>query len=162
MIEAANTVLQTSQFVRPQAVQNSAVESFAANPDRVQKVPLAPFVSPYIHVDVNYNKAVLQLRNGDTGDVENQYPSPQTLEAQARYAAARQAAEQHQQDIQTQQQQPAPRQSGQQPQQQTVQQPVSQPTPEQKSAAAKAAQQYATFAAAAANGNSNAGVTVFA
>ena len=97
MIEAVNSVLQTAPFVRASSEQNSAVDSFAANPDRVQKVTqfaTAPYVSPYIHLDVNYDKAVIQLRNGETGDVENQFPSQPQLEAQARAAVRRQAAQQ--------------------------------------------------------------------
>lgn len=89
MIEAVNSVLQTAQFVRAQSEQASAVDSFAANPERVQKAPQAPYISPYIHVDINYNKAVLQLRNGETGDVENQFPTKSQMEAQARAAARR-------------------------------------------------------------------------
>lgn len=94
MIEAVNSVLQAAPFVRAHAEQTSVADSFAANPDRVQKAPqvLAPYISPYIHLDVNYDKAVIQLRNGETGDVEGQFPSEAALEQAARHNAAEQAA----------------------------------------------------------------------
>lgn len=87
MLEAVNSVLQTAPVARPQVEQQSTADSFAANPERVQKAPQAPFVSPYIFVDVSNNTAVLQIRNSDTGDVENQFPSEARLQAQARERA---------------------------------------------------------------------------
>ncbi len=93
MIEAVNSVLQTAPFVRGNSDQTSNAESLAANPDRVQRAaPRAPYISPYVFVDVNFDRAVLQLRNGETGDVVDQFPSEQQLEAQARQQAARDAA----------------------------------------------------------------------
>lgn len=60
------------------------MQSFAASELAVQTVarmPLAPYISPYIAVNNDYNKAVLQLRDSETGDVINQFPSEQTLQA---------------------------------------------------------------------------------
>ena len=80
MLEAVNSVLQTAPLTKGNNEQVSTVDSYAANPERTQRVaPQAPYVSPYVYVDVNYNKAVLQLRNGDTGDVEDQFPSEAAL-----------------------------------------------------------------------------------
>jgi hypothetical protein len=95
MIEAANSVLQTAPAVRTVAEQASSnLESFAANPARTQKVVIqAPYVSPYIAIDTDYNRAVLQLRNGETGDVTDQYPSRSRLQELAQIAA-REAAKQ--------------------------------------------------------------------
>ncbi len=87
MIEAVNSVIANASVLRGPAEQASAARSFAANPDRVQEVILAPYVSPYIHVDVNYDKAVLQIRDGDTGNVLKQFPSEAALEVQSRLAA---------------------------------------------------------------------------
>lgn len=84
MIEAVNSVLQTAPLIRATAEQMSASDSFAANPDRVQKIPQAPYISPYIHLDVD-NGAVLQLRDSDTGDVVQQIPSEATIEARHRF-----------------------------------------------------------------------------
>ena len=63
MIEAVNSVLSNSPITRIATEQQSVVSSFAANPDRVQVVAQAPYISPYIHVDVNFDKAVLQIRD---------------------------------------------------------------------------------------------------
>lgn len=156
MIEAVNSVLQTTQFVRASSEQVSTLDAFAANPDRVQKAPQAPFISPYIYLDVNYDKAVIQLRNGETGDVENQFPSSTQLEAQARFAARR--------EVQSQTPQPTttPKQSS----GESVPVVTHSTTGDEGSAqqtATLTAQHQAAFAAAAQSGNSNAGhVTLFA
>jgi hypothetical protein len=158
MLEAVHAVLQSAPAVRPQAEQVSTAESFAANPDRVQKAPplQAPYVSPYIFVDVALNKAVTQIRNGETGDVVGQFPTEASLRARA--SAAQQAEA------------PAPQaaalarevDSAQAFVQNTAPPPVERGSTNVSSAAATA-QQQAAFAAAARAGNSNAGtVTLFA
>lgn len=158
MIEAVNSVLQTAPFVRASNEQVSTVDSLAANPERVQRAPQAPqapFVSPFIHVDVNLNKAVIQLRNGETGDVEDQFPSNAALEARARQAARQQA--------QSQQEAIAAPQSQEQSAQAFVQQTSPDSGRSAESTNAVTAQQQAAFAAAAQSGNSNAGnVTLLA
>lgn len=149
MLEAVNSVLQTAPLARANAEQASVVDSFAANPERVQRAaPQAPYISPYIFLDVNYDKAVIQLRNGDTGDVEDQFPSEAALQAAARQAARRQVT--------------------------TEQQVAAQAAPSRGADSAQAAvqkaqsssitpQQQAAFQAAASSGNANAGnVTLFA
>lgn len=93
MIEAVNSVLASSTAVRGVAEQVSTARSFAANPDRVQEVAKAPYVSPYIRVDVNFDKAVLQVRDSDTGDVLRQYPSESQLQAYRRAQAAQSRAQ---------------------------------------------------------------------
>lgn len=160
MLEAVNSVLQTAPFVRPQAEQTAPVNSFAANPERVQQAaPQAPFVSPYIFVNVNFDKAVIQLRNGETGDVEDQFPSDAALEARARQAAVREATQQA-----AAQQSAAPPARRPQSAQESVQQATQQTQQaQQQQRAAITSQQQAAFAAAARAGNSNAGnTTVFA
>lgn len=155
MLEAVNSVLQTAPFVRQNNEQISTADSFAANPERTQRAaPQAPFVSPYIFVDVNFDKAVIQLRNGETGDVEDQFPSQAALEAAARQAASRQAA--------SVQESTTPETQSQSAQAEVQQSQSSAPAP-QTNAQAISAQQQAAFQAAAQSGNSNAGnVTVFA
>ncbi len=157
MLEAVTSVLQTSQFVRPSAEQTSTVDSFAANPERVQRAaPQAPYISPYIAVDVNYDKAVLQIRNSETGDVEGQFPTQAQLEAQARSAARRQVEAQQQNAASV-----APQTQAQSAQSQQAERP-------QAPAGASASQgptpqQQAAFVAAAQAGNSNASaVSLFA
>ena len=84
MLEAVNSVLQSAPVIRGNAEQVSTAASFAANPDRVQKIPQAPYISPYIHMDVDLG-AVLQLRDSETGDVLRQIPSEATIEARQRF-----------------------------------------------------------------------------
>jgi len=79
MFEAVNSVISNAPMLRGNAEQMAVARSFAANPDRVQEVPMAPYISPYIHVDVSNNEAVLQLRDSDTGAVEDQIPSEERL-----------------------------------------------------------------------------------
>ncbi|MGQ0527390.1 MAG: hypothetical protein ACT4OY_05085 [Alphaproteobacteria bacterium] len=92
MIEAVNSVVASVQVDRNAPAQTDAARAYAANPERVQEaapVVQAPYVSPYIHVDVNYDKAVLQIRNPDTGDVLKQFPSETVLKARVQAEASR-------------------------------------------------------------------------
>ncbi len=91
MIEAVNSVVANASVLRGQAEQASVARA-AANPERVQEVIQAPYVSPYISMDLNYNKAVLQIRDGDTGDVLKQFPSEAALELRSRQLAAKSSA----------------------------------------------------------------------
>ncbi len=81
MIEAVNSVLANASLVRGAVEQQSAAKSYAANPEKVQEVAQAPYVSPYISVDRQSNKAVLQIRDSDTGDVVRQFPTEGQLKA---------------------------------------------------------------------------------
>lgn len=87
MIEAVNSVVSNASALRGAADQVSAQRALTANPARVQEVaqpspelPQVPYISPYISIDTNYNKAVLQIRDSDTGDVVRQFPSEESLE----------------------------------------------------------------------------------
>jgi hypothetical protein len=91
MIEAVNAVVANASLLRGSAEQASVARSFAANPARVQEVIQAPYVSPFIYVDVNYDKAVLQIRDSDTGDVLKQFPSEQTMAIRSRIAQSQAA-----------------------------------------------------------------------
>src|SRR5688572_8973441 len=88
MIEAVNSVVSTSPLAKGTAEAQSVVRSFAANPERVQEIAMAPYVSPYIRVDVNFDRAVLLIRDSDTGDVLRQFPSESQMEAYRRAEAA--------------------------------------------------------------------------
>ncbi len=87
MIEAVNSILSNASATRVAVEPNSTARSLAANPEKVQEVAKTPYVSPYISIDRNYNKAVLQIRDSDTGDVLRQYPTEGQLKA---YRAAQQ------------------------------------------------------------------------
>lgn len=82
MIEAVNSVLSNASVSRGIAEQQSAARSFAANPQKIQESAVrTPYVSPYISFDRNFNKAVLQIRDSETGDVVRQFPTQTQLRA---------------------------------------------------------------------------------
>ncbi len=81
MIEAVNSVLSNASLIRGVAAQQSTEKSYAVNPEKVQEVAKAPYVSPYISVDQASNRAVLQIRDSDTGDVVRQFPTEGQLKA---------------------------------------------------------------------------------
>lgn len=81
MIEGINASIASSAVVRPLVDQAESLRSYAANPERVQQVVRAPYVSPYVYVDTTFDKAVLQIRDSDSGDVIRQIPSENQLRA---------------------------------------------------------------------------------
>ena len=93
MLEAVNSVISNASLLRGQAEQQSNARSLAANPDHVQVAPQAPFISPYIHIDMNYKTAVLALRDSETGDFLTTIPSDARLQAKAQDQARRARAE---------------------------------------------------------------------
>lgn len=93
MIEAVNSVIANASLLRANAEQSQAdrLNSMASQPVQQVEVesaggPIAPFVSPFIQMNNTYNKAVLQIRDSNTGDVVNQFPSETTLRARAAQA----------------------------------------------------------------------------
>jgi hypothetical protein len=148
-VEAVNSVLQTAPIVRANAEQTSTGDA-SGNPNRVQRVALAPYVSPYLTVDVHTNTPVLQIRDSNTGKVVDQIPSQLNLQSKLDNAPAPAS-------------QATPAESQVQAQSQPQQSiPVAPPAPQQNNAPATA-QQVAAFAAAAQAGNTNAGtVSLFA
>lgn len=93
MIEAVNSVLSNASATRVAVEPNSTARSLAANPEKVQEAAKTPYISPYISIDRNYNKAVLQIRDSETGDVLRQYPTEGQLKA---YRAAQQYSQKQQ------------------------------------------------------------------
>lgn len=82
MIEAVNSVVSNAPLIRVAADQVAASRSFAGDAAAVESVargPVAPYISPYISVDPLFDAAVLQLRDSDTGDVVEQFPSDEAL-----------------------------------------------------------------------------------
>lgn len=90
MIEAVNSVVSNAAVTRAAAEQQSTSRSFTANPEKTQEVARAPYVSPRISIDRGYNRAVLQIRDSDTGDVVRQFPTEGQLRA---YKNAQQTTE---------------------------------------------------------------------
>lgn len=143
-VEAVNSVLQAAPVIRGNAEQNSTADS-SGNPERVQKVAEAPYVSPYFTVDVQTNTFVTQIRDSSTGKVIEQIPSQRNIQARAQ-------AEEGAQPVP----QPQPEQ-----QQAAATIDVAPPAPQQNNAPTQ--QQLAAFTAAAQSGNTNAGnVSLFA
>lgn len=92
MIEAVNSSVASASVLRASVGQISAartVDVAPSAPVRAASVdtPQVPYISPYISVDPNYNKAVLQIRDSDTGDVVQQFPTESRL-AEIRRAQA--------------------------------------------------------------------------
>ena len=78
MIEAVNSVLANASLSRGSAVQAS---TFADIDLEAPTTPKAPYISPHIVLDTNANKAVIQIRDSDTGDVLSQFPSESRIRA---------------------------------------------------------------------------------
>ena len=81
MIEAVNSILANAAASRGTVEQQSTARSLSANPEKVQEAARVPYVSPYISVDRNFNRAILQIRDSDTGDVVRQFPTEGQLRA---------------------------------------------------------------------------------
>ncbi len=99
MIEAVNSVLANASLVRTGSGQDDVVR---AEVQRAQNdVPKAPYISPYISLDNNYNAAVIQIRDSETGDVLTQFPSESRLRAKQQEQVVLQAPPQPQQQVQS-------------------------------------------------------------
>lgn len=79
MIEAVKSTVANSVLLRGSVDQSSSLNSFAANPDKLQAVSQAPYVSPTVRVDVNTKIAILEFRESVTGEVVAQIPSEQAI-----------------------------------------------------------------------------------
>ncbi len=79
MIEAIKSSVASSVLQRGQVDQQSTLNSFAANPDKLQGVSQAPYVSPTVRVDVNTKMAILEFRESVSGEIVTQIPSEQAI-----------------------------------------------------------------------------------
>jgi hypothetical protein len=86
MIEGINASLVSTQASRVAAEAVTTAKSYAANPDKIQQAPIAkPYISPFVKVDANAEiRAVLQLRDSNSGEVIRQFPTDRQLQAFAR------------------------------------------------------------------------------
>lgn len=89
MIEAVNSATASAILSRGPANRSEAAPTPAAIDllDSAPEAPRAPFVSPYISIDTDFDRAVLQIRNGETGEVIRQFPSEGRLQQEAREQA---------------------------------------------------------------------------
>lgn len=86
MIEGINASLVNTQASRAVVNAVDTVKSFAANPNKIQQAPIVkPYISPFVKVDANAEiRAVLQLRDSNSGEVIRQFPTEKQLQAFAR------------------------------------------------------------------------------
>ena len=97
MVDAVNAVISsvnTLPVANREAAGVAARSALVSNADSgsAPVQPKAPYVSPYIHVDFTFDKAVLQIRDSDTGDVVDQFPSQSRLQQLRRAEALSQQA----------------------------------------------------------------------
>ncbi len=95
MIEAVNSVLASAPLVRQYTEQQSG--GALSNNSQVESVKTfaqAPYISPFISVDVNFDTAVILLRDAETGDTVRQIPSEGALEARRREQVTEQTSQQ--------------------------------------------------------------------
>ena len=92
MIEALNSVVSNASAIRiaSDQIDVSRASSGSARSGGAPSSPSAPFISPYISVNYNYNEAVIQIRDSNTGDVVDQFPSEARLEQIRRQEIERQ------------------------------------------------------------------------
>lgn len=78
MIEAVNSVLSNAPLVRQNAEQQSGARSSSNVSDAVRETVQAPYLD-IIRLDVDYDTAVLLLRDSQSGDTVQQIPSEDAL-----------------------------------------------------------------------------------
>lgn len=94
MIEAVNSVLSNAQALKVAAGPISsakAADAVVEAPESVAAAPSAPYISPYISINNDYNKAIIQIRDRDTGDVVREFPSESALKARQDVVIAQEA-----------------------------------------------------------------------
>lgn len=74
MIEAV-----ISSLVNVQTLRGNVGNVASPPPETVREVPKAPYISPHISIDLAHNKVVLEIRDRDTGDVTQQFPTESRL-----------------------------------------------------------------------------------
>lgn len=79
MIEAVKSTVANSALLRGSVEQSSTLNSYAANPDKLQVSSQTPYVSPTVRVDVNTKIAILEYRESVSGEVLAQIPSEQAI-----------------------------------------------------------------------------------
>ncbi len=87
MIEATSTAILAAPFLR-QATLGTNADSVSAEMQS-SGVVSAPFVSPAVSFDTEYNTAVLQIRDSETGEVVGQIPSENRLEDRRQFSEER-------------------------------------------------------------------------
>lgn len=81
MIDAVKTTLANSSLQKQSLEQTSTLTSYSADPERLQAVAQAPYVSPTVRIDNNAKIAIMEFKESETGEVVLQVPSEQQLRA---------------------------------------------------------------------------------
>lgn len=87
MIEGVNSSIASSVLVRPAVDQVERVASYSANPNQVQRVAAPPYLSLNVAMNYTIDKAVLQFRDAESGEVLSQIPSEKQIKAYRRAAS---------------------------------------------------------------------------
>jgi hypothetical protein len=82
---ARNTARVSDQTSAAASTRGAAVSAFSESAPREEvqvsspSANLAVFVSPFIRFDVTSRLAIVEIRNSETGEVQQQYPSPRAV-----------------------------------------------------------------------------------
>ena len=80
MIEGVTSSAANAQVAK--TVSQPAVSAaLSKNAGHQTEPPKAPYISPFVKVDTEANKAVILIRDSDTGDVLTQFPSESAIKA---------------------------------------------------------------------------------
>lgn len=81
MVDAVSTNVASASVLQNAVnpIRANVEVSAPAEIETVARAPQAPFISPYISVDPTFNRAVLQIRDSETGDVQDQFPTRSRL-----------------------------------------------------------------------------------
>ena len=93
MIESVNSAIATSAVSRVQSGQQSSGGALDQEVRTVKEGPRAPYISPYRVYNNDFDRTVLLIRDSETGDVVNQYPTESQLRAYQRAQGAAKATE---------------------------------------------------------------------
>lgn len=96
MIEAVNSAIAAVSVTR--SLPEQGAQSHETHNNSLEAAPSSdggvrtPFISPVVYVNTDYDRAVLQLRDSETGDVVRQIPTDNRLAAQQRATLAEERA----------------------------------------------------------------------
>lgn len=88
MLDAITSSALNAGYARVETDKVSVARSVDTTAPIKNTASSAPYYSPYIFVDSNYDKAILAIRDNNTGSVTQQYPSPNQIRAYQRAQAA--------------------------------------------------------------------------
>lgn len=83
MIEAVSTSVVNTQQNRVVSPESGARSQAALDvpENNIREAVAVPYISPVVNVDLEINQVVLQFRDSETGEVQDQIPSQRELQA---------------------------------------------------------------------------------